>query len=403
MALTVITCLVVVLVVWWLLEYRRHERYLRRLRIRVHVNGSRGKSSVTRLIGAALRAGGIRTVTKTTGTNARFIFPDGSEEPIVRIGPANIKEQRWVVRRAAKLGAEALVTECMAIDPELQWVLQEKYIRGTVGVITNVRADHLDAMGPTVDDAAAALSAVMPQKRHGVDDPICFTAERERFDLLQRFAQKAGCRLVLVDPESVSDEDMSGFEYIEHKENVALALAVAQHFGIDRKVALEGMWRTNPDPGVLRLYEFEHDGRRVRFANAFAANDPDSTWRIWQLLSERLDEGEAVVVVCNSRADRIQRAAQLGKLMAKIPAQRYILVGALLAPIADDMRDGGVSEERIVFVPEGKPQDVFDRVVELGNDKLFVLGIGNIGGAGRAIAAFFAEKAQSKGGGNAQG
>ena len=52
-------------------EWRRHARNVARIPIRVHVNGTRGKSSVTRLIAAGLRAGGVRTFAKTTGTMAR--------------------------------------------------------------------------------------------------------------------------------------------------------------------------------------------------------------------------------------------------------------------------------------------------------------------------------------------
>ena len=40
---------------------------------RIHVNGIRGKSSVTRLIAAALREGKVKTLGKTTGTAARTI------------------------------------------------------------------------------------------------------------------------------------------------------------------------------------------------------------------------------------------------------------------------------------------------------------------------------------------
>ena len=38
------------------LEDRRHRRHLARIPVRIHVNGTRGKSSVCRLIGAGLRA-----------------------------------------------------------------------------------------------------------------------------------------------------------------------------------------------------------------------------------------------------------------------------------------------------------------------------------------------------------
>ena len=88
-------------------EMRRHERNLLQIPIRVHVNGTRGKSSVTRLIAGGLRSGGIRTLAKTTGTMARIIRPDGSEIDVYRVGRPNIVEQMRIVRRAVEARAEA--------------------------------------------------------------------------------------------------------------------------------------------------------------------------------------------------------------------------------------------------------------------------------------------------------
>ena len=79
--------LAVAYLAYGILEYRLHLRNVRAIPIRVHVNGTRGKSSVTRLIAAGLRAGGVRAVAKTTGSAARYIRADGSEEPVVRAGP----------------------------------------------------------------------------------------------------------------------------------------------------------------------------------------------------------------------------------------------------------------------------------------------------------------------------
>lgn len=65
----------------------------------VHVNGTRGKSTVSRLIEAGLRAGGLRVFCKTTGTDPMTIDVKGREEPIHRRGKANIKEQIAILRR----------------------------------------------------------------------------------------------------------------------------------------------------------------------------------------------------------------------------------------------------------------------------------------------------------------
>ena len=44
-----------------ILESLWHQRFLHSIPLRIHVNGTRGKSGVTRLIAAGLRAGGLRT------------------------------------------------------------------------------------------------------------------------------------------------------------------------------------------------------------------------------------------------------------------------------------------------------------------------------------------------------
>ena len=62
-----------------LLEGLLHRRHLEKIPVRIHVGGTRGKSSVTRLIAAGLNHSGVRTAAKTTGTTARMILPDQRE------------------------------------------------------------------------------------------------------------------------------------------------------------------------------------------------------------------------------------------------------------------------------------------------------------------------------------
>jgi len=88
-----VALLIVLLAVYGFWEFRRHQRNIDKVPIRILVNGTRGKSSVTRLITGGLQAGGLRTLGKTTGTKPRYIYPDGSEIPIERVGRANIIEQ----------------------------------------------------------------------------------------------------------------------------------------------------------------------------------------------------------------------------------------------------------------------------------------------------------------------
>ena len=107
--------------------YHRHCRRRSQIKVRVHVNGTRGKSSVTRLIAAGLRQSGIRTVAKSTGTTPAIIYPDGSEKTILRRGEkGNILEHMLLFREAAACGAEVVVAECNALQANMQKISEDK-------------------------------------------------------------------------------------------------------------------------------------------------------------------------------------------------------------------------------------------------------------------------------------
>jgi len=100
------------------LERARVASNRRAVPLRICVTGTRGKSSVVRLIAAGLSAGGTRTLAKTTGSRACVILPSGEERPLVRRGTPSILEQRAVLRMARREEARALVVEVMSIRPE---------------------------------------------------------------------------------------------------------------------------------------------------------------------------------------------------------------------------------------------------------------------------------------------
>jgi len=138
----VIIILFIAVLIFLFIEFRIHVHNLKSIPIRIHVNGTRGKSSVTRLIAGALREHGIKTYAKTTGTLPRTIMADGREYPIYRPARANIIEQLRIVSLAAYNNADALVVECMALQPFLQSLTELKFIKATHGVLTSARADR---------------------------------------------------------------------------------------------------------------------------------------------------------------------------------------------------------------------------------------------------------------------
>ena len=285
--------LLALLVALGIAERRARDRARAAVPVRVHVNGTRGKSTVTRLIAGALREAGCATLAKTTGTAPRLILPDGTERDIRRRAPASIREQLQVLREAARCGATALVVECMAIDPELQAVSEHEMIAATIGVITNARLDHGDVMGTTIDEVAAALASTVPRGGVLVIGPT------EGAEPIERAARARGTRVIRARRD---DAGVDGGDWMA--DNVAVALAVTRELGIVDDVARRGMRLAAPDPGVVARGTLVGAAHAVAYTDATAANDPESLARV---LGDRPD---AVRFVFHHRADRPYRLRQ---------------------------------------------------------------------------------------------
>ncbi|MDD5087511.1 MAG: poly-gamma-glutamate synthase PgsB [bacterium] len=372
-----------------LAEYFAHQRRVATIPIRIHVNGTRGKSSVTRLIAAGLRAGGFRTMAKTTGTLPRIIDPEGLEVPIVRPSGANIIEQVKVFRYFSRRKPTAIVIECMAVNPEYQWICEHGFVHATVGVITNTRLDHVQEMGPTIENITRSLCNTLPT------NGIAFTSEEKMFWLMRRQARRVNCRLYQADSSGVSYAELAHFDHIEHADNVALALAVCEHCGVARNVALEGMYRSHPDAGALRVYEVTEGNSLVQFVHALAANDPESTLAIWKKMRDLTTDVGKVFVLLNTRADRYDRTIQLLEMIQEGMPHDFdylFLMGECVDRVYSSLPRYGISQAQAVKLgivpPEQTYQEVFGRVESIGT----VFAIGNVGKGGLDIAKYFAAK-----------
>lgn len=299
-------------VLWYGVLAWRHRRTLPRIPVRIHVAGTRGKSTTTRLIAAGLRAGGRRVVAKTTGSEPRLILPDGREEPWPRRGPASVREQMRFLARAAKLAADAIVVECMAIRPELVFASERHLVQATTTVVTNTWADHCEDVGERSDATAEALAwAVCANGR------LVVSAEAASPALLAR-AGACGTAVTVV--------DTAGFGPLES--NRALALAVCAAHGVPAAVAEPAMDAAADDPGGFFTYALAVDGKALHFANAFSCNDVGSLGRLWPTVN---NHGRAVVLL-NARRDRPLRTKRFVEfLAAQTPVPLLVVVGDPLA------------------------------------------------------------------------
>ena len=381
MVLSVILICLFLVLAYGAREQIKHQKNIDSIPVRININGIRGKSTVTRLITGIVTEAGYKTLGKTTGTSARMIYWFTDEEkPIVRRpeGP-NIGEQRRVVKEAAKLETEALVSECMAVNPDYQITFQEKMLQANIGVIVNVLEDHMDVMGPTLDEVAEAFLPTIPYKGHLI------TIDGPYLEYFKTVAAKRRTKVIVADNSRITDEFLRKFDYMVFPDNASLALAVAEALDIPEEVAFRGMLNAHPDPGAMRITQFGDPKAPAFLVNGFAANDAASTLRIWERVGEVGYSVDSPIVIMNCRPDRVDRTEQFARnVLPYINTDILVLIGETTSPIMDAYNEGIIPAKEIWNLEGHSTEEIINKLrPELHNRMIY--GVGNIHGAAEPL------------------
>ncbi len=328
----------------------------------IHVNGIRGKSTTTRLIDAGLRNCGFKVFSKTTGTVPTYIDVNNNDKEIMRLGKANIREQIKMLRLAKKEGAEVVVLECMAVNPELQRICEEKILKADVTVITNVRLDHVNDMGDNLEDIAEAFSNTIPTNGKLI------IADSEFANFFKDKARLKNTEVFVSKP--YDGEDLDTF-----KENISLSLMVAEALNLDQNSFFEGMRSYHHDVGAFDAYKIND----TIFFNGFSINDPTSIKIVYdKIINELHYQAEDITILLNNRFDRPTRVIQHIDLMKEIKYKNLYLTGSNLRyvknKIAKDLPNIDIR--------------FFTDIDSLLEEKI-IFAVGNIGGKGLKILDYF--------------
>ena len=358
------------------------KRNVEKIPIKVNINGIRGKSTVTRLITSILTEAGYKTVGKTTGTAARMIYWFQDDEDIIVRQPqgANIGEQLKVLQKAADLNAEALVCECMAVNPDYQKVFQFRMLEANIVVIVNVLEDHLDVMGPTLDQIAQAFGATIPYNGFLITIDCAYT------DYLKQIAKERNTKVIIADNSKITDEYLAKFDYMIFPDNASLALAVGEALGIDEETCFKGMLNAHPDPGAMRITRIGDEDLNCTFVNGFAANDPQSTVNIWERVKELEYNTEDPIVIMNCREDRVDRTEIfVSDVFPKIQTHTLVAIGEVSEPITTAFNNGQFPNvKNYINLEYAEPDKIMETLNPLLKDRM-VFGVGNIHGQGEAF------------------
>jgi poly-gamma-glutamate synthase PgsB/CapB len=181
----------------------------------------------------------------------------------------------------------------MAVQPQYQWISEHQMVKSHIGVITNARPDHLDEMGPKEVDVVKSLCNSVPFSGTLV------TAENKHKHILETVADQNKSEILFSDETSVSEDELNNFSYIEHPQNIAIALDVCDKMGVSRDIALSGMHSVQPDLGALIVWKLTGKNGFVQFINGMAANDPVSTLQIWKFVIDRYPTTKGTAVFFN--------------------------------------------------------------------------------------------------------
>ncbi|MBS7147057.1 poly-gamma-glutamate synthase PgsB [Intestinibacter bartlettii] len=378
----IIVLCVAILLILGIREQMAQKRNVEKIPIRVNINGIRGKSTVTRLITSILTEAGYKTVGKTTGTAARMIYWFQDDEDIIVRQPqgANIGEQLKVLQKAADLNAEALVCECMAVNPDYQKVFQFRMLEANIVVIVNVLEDHLDVMGPTLDQIAQAFGATIPYNGFLITIDCAYT------DYFKQIAKERNTKVIIADNSKITDEYLAKFDYMIFPDNASLALAVGEALGIDEETCFKGMLNAHPDPGAMRITRIGDEDLNCTFVNGFAANDPQSTVNIWERVKELEYNTEDPIVIMNCREDRVDRTEIfVSDVFPKIQTHTLVAIGEVSEPITTAFNNGQFPNvKNYINLEYAEPDKIMETLNPLLKDRM-VFGVGNIHGQGEAF------------------
>ncbi|ABV33731.1 poly-gamma-glutamate synthase PgsB [Pseudothermotoga lettingae] len=339
------------------------------VKLRIAVTGVRGKSSVTRLITGVFQQSGLKVIGKVTGSKPVLLYPDGKEEDIKRKKkPSVIEQVRVLLKKAIMLHVDGFVSETMSIKPEILRCEIQNILKPQFIAITRIEIDHTEDLGKTIQEIRQNIA-------RACNPGATVVTMKENLDKSSvEILKRKGCNVIEIDSHKFLIKPDS---YVEFDENLALAHKICEIVGIDESSIFNAFRNISGDIGVLRFWKLTND---VIVVNGFAANDPDSTIRVFNRAKEILNElgsFDQFVGILNLRADRVDRTVQwLNCLKEWFPFEKLYVVGSDSALFVKRLKN-----PKCVATTVEKLIDVVSRF----DQRTVIFGFGNIAGAGMKL------------------
>lgn len=350
--------LFLLILIYGLVEYRCHINNVKSVPTRILVNGTRGKTSVSRLVAASLSESGLSVMCRTTGSSAEMIWPDGRVEKIVRKRGARILEMVSFFKEARKANVDCVVIECMALQEENQRVMANTLVKPGIVAITNTYIDHIPEMGKTHEETAYVLSQSVPKgaKVYVTDD---------YYNSLDADVHKVDVK---------SSTTVEGSITI-HAESWALAKAILNDLGVSEDTMLRAKDRIAGDIGLIKQIEGKNGSVLIP---TFSVNDKECMEKTIRENIERYKD-KKIYLIFNSREDREHRIVIFKDVLLNIdnPSLKVFIVGDWRKKIVRYL-----SMFKIESI--STDEDTLSKMIDDEKDGVFI-GLGNIKGSGEKL------------------
>ena len=349
----IVLSLLIVLLILGFIEHYLHMKRVNSVKTRILINGTRGKTTITRLLVSSLQSAGIKTIGRTTGSEAQIILPSGEIEEIKRRRPARVYELIKFWKRAEECGAECAVVECMALQKENQKAIRDTLVSPTSVVIANTFVDHVPEMGRSIESTSEVLCMSIPKNAK-------LYVTEHLYDDFQD--------VTFVDAKSETSprEDI-------HPSAIAIVRAILKDMKINEEYLNEGIKNFIPDKGLLKPFNV---GSSSLFIPSFSINDLSS-------MNSALSKwNRKVNLIYNNRKDREYRISLFDDVLKtnKDIIDKVYVIGDYKNKVMRHF--GKLAAAHAISIDDLKG------VIDSSTDQVFI-GLGNIKGEGEELIALF--------------
>jgi len=278
---------------YFTIEYQLLKTRLKKIPIRIMVNGTRGKSTTVKIIYEILRLEKQKVFAKTTGEKPLQYLPNGINKTILRISPASILENIRILRKWAHESPDSVVMECMALQPETQFILSNRIFQPNYILITNILVDHAEVMGQNVGEITETILECLHPKAE------IFMNENQ---LNGFFASEDLPNLHRIASTDTFPERMDHIPSDILDQNWTLIKNFTHHLKIDLQTTFQCFkkeWARISKDIYLRIPDLN-----ISIWNLFSVNDTQSTNLFIQHSRDELPQNSQEIILLNTRKDR---------------------------------------------------------------------------------------------------